>query len=161
MFRSMRRFGQQLNTETCRTILTQTKRGVLSVLGDDNYPYGIPINFVYDPSFGEMGSVFFHAALEGHKLDAMRTNDKTSFCVMDQGTRNEGEWFYYVNSVICFCRASIVEDPKVKHDMLYALAEKYFPPEIDIEANIAKGIDRVHLVELRIEHMSGKHVQEK
>lgn len=161
MFREMRRISQQLSREKDVEILTNARRGVLSVFGDDGYPYGVPLNFVYDPSRGELGSIFFHAAPVGHKLDAIRAYDKVSFCTMDEGYRNEGEWWYYVNSVICFCRASVVEDATLKHDELAALAKKYFPPEIDIEEDIAKNGDRINMIELRIEHMTGKNVQEK
>lgn len=161
MFREMRRSSQLLSIEKDVEILGRARRGVLSVLGDDDYPYGMPINFVYDPSRGELGSIFFHAAPVGHKTDAIKAHDKVSFCTMDEGYRNEGEWWYYVNSVICFCRASVVEDPQLKHDALAALARKYFPPEIDIEADITKSGNRINMIELSIEHMTGKNVQEK
>ncbi len=161
MFREMRRSSQLLSHEKCVEVLTCARRGVLSVLGDEGYPYGIPINFVYDPTCGELGSIFFHLAPEGHKLDAMRACDKVSFCTMDEGFRNEGEWWWYVNSVVCFCRASIIEDPQRKHDALVALAKKYFPPSVDIEGDIAKNGHRIHMAELTIEHMTGKIVQEK
>ena len=161
MFRQMRRFKQQLPDEECRQILANTKRGVLSVLGDDDYPYGVPINFVYLPSVGEHGAIYFHSALTGHKIDAITAHDKASFAVMDEGRRNEGEWWYYVKSVINFGRISKVADETLKHDALRALAEKYFPPEVDIEDDIARNGARVHMLELRIEHMTGKDVQEK
>ena len=161
MFRDMRRARQALDIDTCRHMLTEARRGVLSVLGDGGYPYALPINFVYDPTQGAYGSLFFHSALTGHKVDAMAACDKVSFTTMDEGSRNEGEWWYHVRSVICFGRATVVDDPERKHDGLFRLASKYFPPEVDIEADIARGFDRVHLVEIRIEHLSGKLVQEK
>lgn len=161
MFRDMRRAKQALDTTTCQRILSEAKRGVLSVLGDDGYPYGVPINFVFDPTQGRHGALYFHSATTGHKLDAIRTCDKASFTTRNEGTRNEGEWWYYVDSVICFGRARLVEDPQLKHDALFRLASKYFPADYDIEADIAKNLGRVQVIELRIEHMSGKHVQEK
>ena len=161
MFRDMRRFKQQLSEEKVCEVLTSARRGVLSVLGDEGYPYGVPINFVYDASQGEHGSIFFHAAVEGHKLDAISRSNKACFTTMDEGYRNEGEWWYYVNSVICFGRARLVEDDQRKHDALLALGQKYFPPEKDIEADISKNWERVNMVELTIEHVTGKLVQEK
>ena len=161
MFREMRRFKQLLPIEQDVKILTEARRGVLSVLGDDGYPYGIPLNFVYDPTCGEFGSIFFHTALTGHKVDAITACDKASFCTMDEGHRNEGEWWYYVNSVICFGRVSIVEDPQRKFEALAKLGTKYFPPEVDLQGEIDHGSARVHMMEFKIEHMTGKHVQEK
>ena len=161
MFREMRRIKQLLPIEQDKEILAQTRRGVLSVLGDDDYPYGIPLNYVYDPTYGEFGSIFFHTALTGHKIDSIIACDRASFCVMDEGTRNEGEWWFNVNSVICFGRVRVVEDPKLKYDALAKLGTKYFPPEVDLQREIDHGSARVHIMELQIEHMTGKHVQEK
>ena len=47
MFRKMLRFKQQLSDEECIYILKNQLRGVLSVHGDDGYPYGLPINYYY------------------------------------------------------------------------------------------------------------------
>ena len=47
MFRKMRRFKQQMTDEACKDVLRDEKRGVLSVIGDDGYPYGIPIDYWY------------------------------------------------------------------------------------------------------------------
>ena len=47
MFRKMRRFKQQLSDEECIAGLRSETRGVLSMLGDDGYPYGIPMNHWY------------------------------------------------------------------------------------------------------------------
>lgn len=161
MFREMRRIKQQLDITDDQAILAAAPRGVLSVLGDDGYPYGMPLNFVYDPSVGDLGAILFHTAPTGHKLDALLAHDKASFCVIDEGYQNPGEWWKYFHSVVCFGRAHLVEDPARKHDALVMLASKYFPPEVDIEADIAQNGDRIHMVELVIEHMTGKHVQEK
>lgn len=161
MFREMRRSSQQLDEEKVIEVLAHARRGVLSVMGEDGYPYGLPINFVFDPTRGEHGSLYFHSAPEGHKTDALAACNKACFTTMDEGFRNEGEWWWYVNSVVCFCEAHIIQDPQHKHDALAALAKKYFPPEIDIEADIAKNGHRINMVELRIVHMTGKIVQEK
>lgn len=68
MFREMRRFKQQISEEECIRILKEQPRGVLSMLGDDGYPYGIPLDYLYM----EDGHLYFHCAKEGHKLDAIR-----------------------------------------------------------------------------------------
>ena len=82
MFREMRRFKQQISTEKCVEILKNEPRGVLMVLGDDDYPYGIPIDFYYDE---REKKIYFHSAKQGHKIDAINRHDKASFCVYDQG----------------------------------------------------------------------------
>ena len=81
MFRKMRRANQALSREECISILKKELRGVLSVLGEDDYPYGIPMNHYYCE---EDGKLYFHSGMKGHKIDAIKRNDKTSFCVYDQ-----------------------------------------------------------------------------
>ncbi len=101
MFREMMRFKQAIPREECIRILQEEKRGVLSVLGDDDYPYGMPINHWYCP---EDGKIYFHGGRQGHKIDAIRRHDKVSFCVYDSGFRKEGDWALNIKSVIVFGR---------------------------------------------------------
>ncbi len=57
MFREMLRKKQQLTDAECIEILKVQLRGVLSVLGDDDYPYGMPINHYYCEADGKL---YFH-----------------------------------------------------------------------------------------------------
>ena len=43
MFREMRRKKQALSEEECIDILINEPRGVLAVLGDNEYPYAVPL----------------------------------------------------------------------------------------------------------------------
>lgn len=88
MFRKMRRFKQQITKEECREVLKNAKRGVLSLLGEDGYPYGLPINHWYCEGDGKL---YFHGAKEGYKIEAIRKCDKASFCAYDEGYRKEGD----------------------------------------------------------------------
>lgn len=161
MFRQMRRSNQQVEPCEVVRVLTEARRGTLSVAGDDGYPYGVPVNFVFDPSVGEHGAILFHTVPFGHKFESMEAHPKVSFCCIDEGYRNEGEWWWYVTSVVCFGHARVIDDPARKHDALAMLARKYFPPTEDIEHEIAKGGDRVNMIEVVIDHVTGKLVQEK
>ena len=107
MFRKMVRFKQQLPEEECIGILTKQLRGVLSVLGDEGYPYGLPINHYFCP---EDGKLYFHSGKTGHKIDAMKACDKASYCVYDEGFRKEGQWALNIKSVIVFGRIRFIED---------------------------------------------------
>ena len=54
MFREMIREDKQLPTEVCRQLLIEEKRGILSVIGEDGYPYGTPMNHWYDEESGKL-----------------------------------------------------------------------------------------------------------
>ena len=157
MFRSMRRFKQQISEEACLQLLKEQPRGVLSVIGDNGYPYGIPLDHWYSDADGKL---YFHCAKVGHKIDAITACDKVSYCVMDEGWRNEGEWALNIRSVIVFGRMRIVEDEEKKRLICASLARKFTDDEAYIQQELANSFPRVCCLELTIEHMSGKQVKE-
>ena len=157
MFREMRRKKQELPREDCVAVLRQEKRGVLSVLGDGGYPYGVPLDYWYCE---EDGNLYFHSAKAGHKLDAVKKCDKASFCVMDGGFRREGEWALNIRSVIVFGRVRLVEDHQRALDLCRNLARKFTEDEDYIEREILRAGPRVLCFALVPEHMSGKLVNE-
>jgi len=85
----MRRFKQAVSEEECKKILREAKRGTFSVLGDNGYPYTIPINFYYDEIDNR---IYFHGAKEGHKVDSIKKCDKVCFTTWNKGFRKEGRW---------------------------------------------------------------------
>lgn len=157
MFRQMRRFKQQISKEECIKILKEQPRGVLSLIGDDGYPYGIPLDHWYCE---EDGKLYFHGAKEGHKIDAIKACDKTSYCVMDQGFKKDGEWALNINSVIVFGRISLVEDPEKAKIICTEICRKFTDDEAYLQHELEHAFPRVQCLELTPEHMTGKLVNE-
>lgn len=157
MFRPMRRFKQQISDEECRDVLILEPRGVLSVIGDDGYPYGIPMDHWYSE---EDGKLYFHCAKEGHKLDAIRACDKVSYCVMDKGFRKEGEWALNIRSVVVFGRIKIVDDEAKRIEIGTNLCRKFTDDESYIEHEVKNALPRALCLELIPEHITGKLVNE-
>lgn len=137
-------------------ILTNEPRGVLALLGDDDYPYALPMSHVYVD-----GKIYFHGAREGHKNDAVKRCDKVSYCVMDKGFRKDGDWWYTFKSVIVFGKIRILTDKDEKIDKLTYLGDKFFPTHEETVSEINRMLDRTEVFEITIEHMSGKLVREK
>jgi len=157
MFREVARRKQQLSAEECAEILKKELRGVLSVLGDEGYPYGIPLNHWYCE---EEGVLYFHSGKKGHKIDAMRAYDKASFCVTDAGYRREGEWALNFRSVVVFGRIRFVEDHEKALEISRQLSRKFMDDEAAIEREIQKDGGRVLCFALVPEHITGKLVNE-
>ena len=157
MFREMRRFKQQISKEECFRILKEQPRGIMSMHGDDGYPYGVPMNHWYSE---EDGKLYFHGAKEGHKIDSIKRDDKVSYCVYDQGFRREGEWALNISSVVLFGRIRIVEDEDKKREICTNLCRKFTDDEEYLKKEMANAFPRVCCLELEIEHMSGKLVNE-
>lgn len=156
MFREMRRKHQELSEEECIEILTNEPRGVLALLGDNDYPYAIPMSHVY-----VNGKIYFHGAMEGHKHDAVKKHSKVSFCVIDKGVKKENNWWYTFKSVIVFGKIKIITDVAEKIDKLTYLGNKFFPTPQDTEDEINRLLERTEVFEITIDHMTGKIVKEK
>lgn len=156
MFRQMRRIKQQLPDEECVQILKEEPRGILSVLGDNDYPYGMPLDYVYHDN-----KIIFHSALEGHMYDSIKKHDKVSFCVVNKGQKVENQWYHVFKSVIVFGKIREVKDENERLFNLRILGNKYFPSEEYTEDEINKAMERTLVLELNIEHMTGKTVTEK
>ena len=160
MFREMRRFRQQISEAECIQILKEQPRGVLSVLGDDDYPYGIPLDHWYCE---ENGRLYFHCAKTGHKLDAVRKHDKVSFCVYDEGYRKEGDWALNIKSVITFGRIrffSYEEEPEKVREICIGISAKFTDDPDYADDEISKVGRNVLCFEITPEHMTGKLVNE-
>ena len=157
MFRPIVRFKQAISEEECIEILKNEPRGVLSVLGDDDYPYGSPINHFYNE---EDGKIYFHGGLTGHRIDSIKKHDRASFCVYDQGFRREGEWALNIKSVIVFGRIEIIEDTEKMLDIARKLCYKFTDDEAYIQHEIERSGRRTLMYALVPEHMTGKLVNE-
>ena len=157
MFREMRKPHKQISPQECVRLLCSQKRGVLSLLGDDDYPYGLPINHYYNP---EDGRLYFHCGLEGHMVDALKKHPKASFCVYDEGYRNEGDWALNIRSVIVFGRIEIVQDRETALAMVRRLCEKFTLDQEFIENSIREELDQTLFFALVPEHITGKQVRE-
>ncbi|MDD3186003.1 MAG: pyridoxamine 5'-phosphate oxidase family protein [Anaerostipes sp.] len=156
MFRKMRRWKQQISNEECIEILNSEPRGVLGVYGEDGYPYTIPLDFIYRNE-----KLYFHCAKEGHKLDAIKVNDKVSFCVMDEGFQKDGQWELNIKSVVIFGRIKKVDDMEKSTNIVRELGLKYYPTTEEVEEVIEHGVHRFEVLELTVDHMTGKLVNEK
>ncbi|MBR4241688.1 MAG: pyridoxamine 5'-phosphate oxidase family protein [Eubacterium sp.] len=157
MFRKMRRFKQQISEEECFSLLKNEKRGVLSIIGDEGYPYGIPMNHYYSEKDGK---IYFHGAKQGHKIDSIRKNNKVCYTVFDKGYRKENEWSLNVKSVVVFGRISLVENAEKAKKICSDLCRKFTDDEEYLKYEIENSLKNVQCLEIEIEHITGKLVNE-
>lgn len=157
MFRKMRRFKQEMPAEECYALLKTQVRGVLSLLGEDGYSYGLPIDYWYNEADGRL---YFHGAREGYKIDAIRACDKASFCIYDEGVREDGDWPLHFRSVIVFGRIAPVTDTAAVELACRELCRKFTPGEAYFRQEYAAAKDRVLCLALTPEHITGKRIKE-
>ena len=153
MFREMRRKKQQLSMEESRRILDEGTSGVLALSGDEDYPYAVPISYVYDGD-----RLYFHCAKSGHKLDAVRRNPKASFCVIGQDQVLPEKYTTLFRSVIVFGTIRILEEDDEKRRAIEKLALKYAPKDTrqNREGYIEKDWKPLCMLGMTVEHITGK-----
>ena len=155
-FREMRRKRQQLPEEDCLAILKKATAGTLALLGDNDYPYAVPISFVFGNN-----CLFFHSAVTGHKIDAINKHDKASFCIIDKDDIHGDEYTTYFRSVIAFGKIQIVSDASEKLYATKLLGRKYNPNQEEaLQEEIEKAFSRMVIIRLDIEHLTGKEAIE-
>lgn len=157
MFRPLQKSKQALPQATCLHLLQTQTRGVLSVMGEDGYPYGMPMNHFYHE---KDGCLYFHCGKGGHRLDAIRACNKASFCVYDRGIRPENEWAFRVQSVIVFGKIDVIDDLPLIRDICEKLSYRFTDDTAYIEKELRESAQNTLLLRLTPEHISGKLVTE-
>jgi len=151
MFRKMRRKEKQLPTEAAIELLNHGEQGVLATTGADNYPYAVPLNYVYHNK-----SIYFHCAESGHKLDNIAHNPKVSFCVVHSCEILPKEFSTRFKSVIVFGKASELLH-KEKEEGLLALVQRFSNDHLGAgKKYIRDAINKTRVFKIEIEHMTGK-----
>jgi hypothetical protein len=151
----MRRINQVMTTEEVTDILKNCTHGVLACLGDQAYPYAVPLNYVYNNE-----TIYFHSAKVGHKIDALTNHSKVSFAVIDDDTIISEEYTSYFRSAIVFGQARFVKDAEWR-TAFQALVEKYSGDRPDHEKKQqVDSCDRSAIIAIDVEHITGKMAKE-
>lgn len=124
----------------------------MGVIGDEGYPYTVPVSYALKDD-----KIFIHSATEGHKIDSIKRNDKVSFCVIERDDVQPEAFTTHFRSVCLFGRARILTDDGEKREAFQSLVEKYSPDYLEEgKQAMEKAWDRVCLIEIKIEHLTGK-----
>ena len=155
MFREMRRGKQLLSQEDTDLVLQRGSNGILACLGDEDYPYAVPVSYVY-----HKGKIYFHSAKAGHKIDAIKKSSKVSLAVVDEDTIVSAEYTSYFRSVIAFGQARFTEGDEWM-DGFRALVEKYSgdQPEAAKHKEITE-CTQSEIIAIDLEHVTGKEAIE-
>lgn len=155
MFRKMRRFKQELSFDECEKILQKNSTGILGVVGDEGYPYTVPLNYAYFEN-----KIYFHSAKAGHKIDAIKENNKVSFCIVDKDELFSENLTTLFKSVIIFGKAEVLEDADENQKLVEIFSKKYSDniEKIRVESQSEK--NNFYMVKIEIEKISGKQAIE-
>ena len=156
MFRGMRRFKQQLPEEIAVEILQSADSGILAVLDEEGYPYTVPMSYIY-----ANGKIYFHSAPTGHKIDAIKNYEKASFCIVSKDDVMPEKFSTMYRSIVAFGKLRFIEDREEMRRITSDLAMKYSAEYKEmIPKRIDDAIHRMAIIEMEIEHLTGKESME-
>lgn len=148
----MRRRDRELSVQEAREILGRADHGVLATVGEDGWPYAVPLNHVL------LGDVLYiHCASRGHKLENINHEERVSYCSVASARVVPSMLSTLYESAVVFGRAVLVTDAEEKRKALLALIARFSgdPPERSAEALSTCGADPV-VVRIQLERITGK-----
>jgi nitroimidazol reductase NimA-like FMN-containing flavoprotein (pyridoxamine 5'-phosphate oxidase superfamily) len=148
MDREMRRKDRLLNESDTWEILNNGKYGVLAVIGENGYPYSVPLHYVLVDN-----SIYFHSTVEGgYREECLKKDNKVSFTVV------ETEDGVKARSAIVFGTAEPVPD---SYEMvLEKIVEKFVPVFAwrQAKSGIPHAKENVMAYKVNIEQLTGKWI---
>jgi nitroimidazol reductase NimA-like FMN-containing flavoprotein (pyridoxamine 5'-phosphate oxidase superfamily) len=151
MPRPIRRADRALTDEQAAEILHKGEYGILSTVSPEGQPYGVPVSYAYADE-----ALYFHCAVEGHKLENLSANPRVSFCVVGPTEVLPDKFATRYESAIVFGQASELNG-EAKHAALTELLKKYSPDFIEKgEKYIESDVEKTRVFKIEIEALSGK-----
>ena len=151
MIRKVRRKDREISYEQATQLLAEGEYGFLATVGPDGQPYGVPLNYVFADN-----ALYFHCALEGHKLENINANNKVSFCVVGKTKVLPDKFSTEYESALAFGTASVVQGEE-RYKALLSIVEKYSPDFMEEgKKAIAQYDDKTVVIKVDINHITGK-----
>ncbi|MCI6819914.1 MAG: pyridoxamine 5'-phosphate oxidase family protein [Clostridiales bacterium] len=152
MFREMRLKDQQLDAAEANEIMNRCTNGVLSINGDNGYPYGVPVSYAYAD-----GRIYFHCAREGYKVDLLKKDPHVSFTVVAQDDIIPEDFNTLYISAIAFGRARLVDDPEEMRKIHGYIIDKYSKGHEESGGRyLDSSISEIYMVEITVDHITAK-----
>ena len=170
----MRRKDREMNREFGMKIIDKSRYGVISMVDEDNEPYGIPLSIVRDGD-----NLYFHSAMEGRKVKIFEKNPNASVVFvgeikvpenytkeeLDEIVKDESKAVLLISSVftteyesaVVKGKVKLVEDKEEKIKAMKLICEKYTPTKMDyFDMAIKAGLKRTNVYSIKIEEFTGK-----
>ena len=152
MDHAMRRRDRALSESEALEILARAEYGVLACVGEDGWPYAVPVNHVLSGD-----SIYIHGALEGHKLLNLAHESRVSYCVVANAQVLPERLSTLYESAIAFGQASLVQDEAERRSALRELARRFAPGHASTsEQAIQQHIEHTTVLRIHIQRITGK-----
>jgi hypothetical protein len=152
MSHDIRRKDRALEEAEAYAVLDEVGDGVLATIGQDGYPYAVPMNHVLAD-----GALYLHCAQAGHRLDNLAFCDLVSYCVVAAREVVPAELSTDYRSAVVFGRAVRVAETEEKRRGLTALLRRFAPEHMEsgLEA-LERSFQRTAVLRIDIHRVTGK-----
>lgn len=120
MFRPMRRLEKQMTDSETFTLLEKSEYGILSVHGEDGFPYGVPVNHILKDH-----KIYFHCAMSGHKLSALASDPRSCYTIIGSAEVKPETFETYYESAIAFGTTRLLHEGEEKTQALHAFIDRF------------------------------------
>ena len=146
-----KRIRQKLNEEQILDVLNKNTSGVLSLIDENNHPYGVPLNYTY-----YNGKLLFHTSKFGYKIELIKNNPKCCFTIIDQDEIVEEEYTSLYRSVIIQGNVRIIDDKEELMNLMNIFTDKFVPMKEERQSIIKRSLPALCMLEIEIKEISGK-----
>ncbi|WP_312906314.1 pyridoxamine 5'-phosphate oxidase family protein [Tissierella praeacuta] len=170
----MRRKDREMNKEFGLEVIDKSRYGIVSMIDEDNEPYGIPLSIVRDEE-----TLYFHSAMDGRKVKALEKNPNVSVAFigevkvpenytkeeLDEIVKDESKAVLLISSVfttqyesaVVKGKVKLVEDEEEKIKAMRLICEKYTPTKMSyFNMAIKAGLKRTNVYKIEIEEIKAK-----
>ena len=151
LFKEMRRKDFELPEEEAKKILAKCQYITLAMMGENGYPYSLPVSFVYND-----GKFFIHGYKSGHKVEALTYHEQVSFSAVYENAVDPGGFTVNYTSIVAFGRARQL-DVSEKEQAIRLVIEKYSAEHKEKGLRVVQGLrNEFTAFEITIDHITGK-----
>lgn len=170
----MRRRDREMGREFGIEVIDKSSYGVVSMIDEDNEPYGIPLSIVRDGD-----NLYFHSALDGKKVKIFEKNPTVSVVFvgeikipenfskeeLDEMAKDKSKAGALISKVftteyesaIVKGKLKLVEDEEEKLKSIRLICEKYTPTKMDyFNLAIESGLQIFNMYKIEIDKIKAK-----
>lgn len=147
----MRKESRAMSSEWALEIMRKAPYITVSFTRPDGSAYGLPLSLAAKDD----NTWYFHCALEGDKLDAIKTHPEVCLSAVTQccptvGPK-DGTFTLQYKSAIAFGHAELVETDAEKIEGLRLISERFLPQHMDaFDQSIEQSLSRTAVVRITL-----------
>lgn len=156
----MRKISREMDREWALEVLHKAPYVTVSFIDTEGKAYGLPLSLASDDDV----HWYFHGALEGKKLDAIKAHPEVCLSAVSRCTPTvgpkDGNFTLQFKSAIAYGKAELITEDTEKIKGLRLISERFLPKHMDaFDEAIARSLSRTAVVRITLTEITGKRKQ--